>query len=29
LPERWHWRDYVGRDELLATFNALKDQIRL
>jgi XTP/dITP diphosphohydrolase len=29
LPERWHWRDYVGRDELLATYNALKDQIRL
>jgi XTP/dITP diphosphohydrolase len=29
LPERWHWRDYVGRDELLATYNALKDQIQL
>jgi inosine/xanthosine triphosphate pyrophosphatase family protein/diadenosine tetraphosphate (Ap4A) HIT family hydrolase len=29
LPERWHWRDYVGREELLATYNALKDQIRL
>jgi hypothetical protein len=29
LPERWHWRDHVGRDELLATYNALKDQIRL
>jgi inosine/xanthosine triphosphate pyrophosphatase family protein/diadenosine tetraphosphate (Ap4A) HIT family hydrolase len=29
LPERWHWRDYVGRDELLATYSALKDQIRL
>ena len=29
LPERWHWRDYLGRDELLATYNALKDQIRL
>jgi XTP/dITP diphosphohydrolase len=28
-PERWHWRDYVGREELLATYNALKDQIRL
>jgi len=29
FPERWHWRDYVGRDELLATYNALKEQIRL
>jgi inosine/xanthosine triphosphate pyrophosphatase family protein/diadenosine tetraphosphate (Ap4A) HIT family hydrolase len=29
LPERWHWRDYIGREELLATYNALKDQIRL
>jgi XTP/dITP diphosphohydrolase len=29
MPERWHWRDYIGRDELLATYNALKDQIRL
>lgn len=29
LAERWHWRDYVGRDELLATCNALKEQIRL
>ena len=29
LPERWHWRDYPGREELLATYNALKDQIRL
>jgi inosine/xanthosine triphosphate pyrophosphatase family protein/diadenosine tetraphosphate (Ap4A) HIT family hydrolase len=29
LPERWHWRDYIGRDELLATYNALKDKIRL
>jgi hypothetical protein len=29
LPERWHWRDYVGRNELLATYNALKDRIRL
>jgi inosine/xanthosine triphosphate pyrophosphatase family protein/diadenosine tetraphosphate (Ap4A) HIT family hydrolase len=29
LPKRWHWRDYVGRDELLATYNALKGQIRL
>ncbi len=29
LPERWHWRDYPGRDELLATYHALKEQIRL
>ena len=29
LPERWHWRDYLGGDELLATYNALKDQIRV
>jgi diadenosine tetraphosphate (Ap4A) HIT family hydrolase len=29
LPERWHWRDYVGRDEIVATYNALKGQIRL
>jgi hypothetical protein len=29
LPERWHWRDYPGRDELLATYHALKGQIRL
>jgi len=28
-PERWHWRDYLGRDELLATYHALKGQIRL
>jgi hypothetical protein len=24
MPERWHWRDYPGRDELLATHAALK-----
>jgi len=29
LAERWHWRDYIGEDELLATFNALQGQIRL
>jgi len=29
LPERWHWRDYVGQEELLATYHALKDQVRL
>ena len=27
LPERWHWRDYLGREELIATFEALKGQI--
>ena len=29
IPERWHWRDYPGYDELIATYRALKDQIRL
>jgi inosine/xanthosine triphosphate pyrophosphatase family protein/diadenosine tetraphosphate (Ap4A) HIT family hydrolase len=29
MPERWHWRDYPGYDELIATYRALKDQIRL
>lgn len=29
LPQRWHWRDYPGYDELLATYQALKGQIRL
>jgi inosine/xanthosine triphosphate pyrophosphatase family protein len=29
FPERWHWRDYLGTDELLATYHALKGQIRL
>jgi ATP adenylyltransferase len=28
-PERWHWRDYVGGDEMVATYEALKGQIRL
>ena len=28
-PERWHWRDFPGGDQLVATFNALKGQIRL
>jgi ATP adenylyltransferase len=28
-PERWHWRDFLGQDKLLATYNALKDRIRL
>jgi hypothetical protein len=29
LPERWHWRDYPGFEELIATYQALKDRIRL
>lgn len=29
FPERWHWRDYPGYDELRATYCALKGQIRL
>jgi hypothetical protein len=29
MPDRWHWRDYPGQDELLATYQALKGQIRL
>ncbi|MGA2656569.1 MAG: non-canonical purine NTP pyrophosphatase [Verrucomicrobiota bacterium] len=29
LPERWHWRDYPGLNELIATCKALKGQIRL
>jgi XTP/dITP diphosphohydrolase len=29
LPDRWHWRDYPGLDELAATWKALKGQIRL
>jgi ATP adenylyltransferase len=29
VPDRWHWRDYPGFDELLATYNALKGQIRV
>jgi inosine/xanthosine triphosphate pyrophosphatase family protein/diadenosine tetraphosphate (Ap4A) HIT family hydrolase len=29
MADRWHWRDYLGKDELLATHNALKGQIRL
>lgn len=28
-PERWHWRDYPGYDELVTTFHALKGQITL
>ena len=29
LPDRWHWRDYPGTDELVATYHALKGRIRL
>src|SRR5581483_4637519 len=29
LPQRWHWKDYPGQDELLATYHALKHRIRL
>jgi hypothetical protein len=29
MPERWHWRDYLGQNELIATFEALKGQIRV
>ncbi len=29
IAERWHWRDYPGCAELLATYDALKGQIRL
>ncbi len=29
IPERWHWRDYLGQDELVATYHALKGQIRV
>lgn len=29
MPERWHWREYPGCAELLATCAALKGQIRV
>jgi XTP/dITP diphosphohydrolase len=29
LPDRWHWRDYPGCDELVATYKVLKGQIVL
>lgn len=29
MPERWHWRDYPGVEELVATFHALKGRILL
>ena len=28
-PDRWHWRDYPGQREMLATFAALKGRISL
>ena len=29
LSQRWHWREYPGIDELVATYRALKGRIRL
>ena len=29
MPQRWHWRDYPGLDELVRTYHALKGQIRV
>jgi len=29
LPQRWHWKDYPGCDELVATYDALKGRIRV
>jgi hypothetical protein len=29
LSERWHWQDYPGYEELVATYQTLKGQIRL
>jgi diadenosine tetraphosphate (Ap4A) HIT family hydrolase len=29
MPQRWHWQDYLGYDELVATYRALKGQIQL
>ena len=29
VPDRWHWRDYPGCDELVATYHALKGKIVL
>jgi inosine/xanthosine triphosphate pyrophosphatase family protein/diadenosine tetraphosphate (Ap4A) HIT family hydrolase len=28
IPDRWHWRDYPGCDELVATYHKLKDRIQ-
>ena len=27
VPERWHWKDYPGFDELMATYQALKGSL--
>jgi hypothetical protein len=29
LPERWHWKDYPGCDELVTTYHALKGKLQL
>lgn len=29
LPQRWHWRDYPGLEELVETYETLKGKIRL
>jgi hypothetical protein len=29
LSARWHWRDYPGLDELVATYHSLQGKIRL
>jgi hypothetical protein len=29
LSQRWHWQDYPGCEELVATYNALKGRIRV
>jgi ATP adenylyltransferase len=29
MPERWHWRDYPGIDQLVQTYHALKGHIRV
>ena len=29
MPDRWHWQDYPGADELVATYHALKGRIRV
>ena len=29
LSDRWHWKDYPGCDELVATYNALKGRLQL
>jgi XTP/dITP diphosphohydrolase len=29
IPERWHWRDYLGCEELVTTYHALKGKIQV